>query len=86
MPLVSPTGLKVTNKRERREKMRERKKTEHSFVFISPTLEMNDKKRLPRESYSLASHGRQQRALPRAKVTSIVFINPAGLHLVFSKI
>ena len=79
MPLIGGRGLKVTNKRERRGKKRERKKSEHSYVFILPNLEiLNDKKRLPRGGCSSASHDRQRRALSRAEVAlRTVFINPA---------
>ena len=66
-------GLKVTSKRERKAKKKERKKTEHSYVSISPTLET---KNVCEEKVTpLASHDGQRRALPLAEVISIVFIN-----------
>ena len=59
-----------SNEKEREEGKEEgeKKKTEHSYVFISSTLLS--------ESYSLAGRDGQQRAHPRAEVISIVFINP----------
>ena len=76
MRLISPTGPKVTRKSERKAKKRKReKKTEHSYVFISSTLD---------ESYSLAGSDGQQRVHPRAEVISIVFINPGRYILLDS--
>ena len=78
MLLISPTGPKVTSKSERKAKKRERKKNEHFYIFISSTLEVvfeRQKKFAISESYSLASRDGQRKALPRAEVTSIVFIN-----------
>ena len=66
--------------KEEGEREREReKKTEHSYVFISSTLEIvcERQKTFPGESYSVAGLDGQQRAHPRAEVISIVFINPA---------
>ena len=63
-----------SNEKEREEGKEEgEKKTEHSYVFISSTL--NNKKSLLSESYSLASRDGQQRVHLRAEVISIVFIN-----------
>ena len=79
MRLISPTGPKVTRKSDRIEGKEEgeKKKPEHSYVFISSTLEiLNDKKPLLSKSYSLANNDGQQRTYPRAEVISIVFINP----------
>ena len=69
MRLISPKGPKVTRKSERKAKRKKRKKTEHSYVFILSTLK-------------IAGHDGQQRVYPRAKVISIVFINPGGYTLI----
>ena len=44
-----------SSKQERKEEKRKKRKNEHSYVFISPTLEVvsaREKKALPRERYS----------------------------------
>ena len=75
-----------SNQQERKEGKKEEKKLS-ILMFLYRRLQrqfLNGKKRLPRESYSLASRDGQGRVLPRAEVVSIVFINLGRYILAFT--